>query len=369
MRVLYIERDLRATSVVWDQIRLLRGCGVTARVIALQASGTPPLVDGDVLNIACPRFPRLEPVRSWLFVRAVWKATCSLGEAGAFDLVHAHFAYPEGMAARVLGREAGVSYVITGRGSDLLVYPSMGRYLRHAVARVVREARLFIGVSRHLCRTAEGMGVSPACCRFQPDGVPEAVFLWEPGMEAERVADRVLFAGAFRPVKNVLRLADAFALVRRRRPGAVLVLAGEGPLEGDLRRRLRDLGVLSQVTFTGHLPQVELAAQMRRAAVLVLPSLSEGWPNVVMEALACGTPVVASGVGGIPEQLPGPGYGLLCDPCSPGDIADTMLAALDAGGWDRQKLSDHGRRITRSKAAARIAEFYAEVLEDPKRGR
>ncbi len=127
--------------------------------------------------------------------------------------------------------------------------------------------------------------------------------------------------------------------------------------------RARSLGIGDRCEFIGHIPPAELAEVMRLSDVLCLPSISEGWGNVITEAMACGTPVVGANVGGIPEQIISDEYGFLCDPYSPEDIAEKILLALDKT-WDHKKIAERGRMHTRNDAAKKIADVYRRILNE-----
>jgi glycosyltransferase involved in cell wall biosynthesis len=111
----------------------------------------------------------------------------------------------------------------------------------------------------------------------------------------------ILYVGNLIETKGLGELADAFSNLSRRYSELRLVVVGAGSFENEFRQKLDSAGTLSRVIFTGMIPADEVALWMNAADILCLPSYTEGCPNVVLEALACGTPVVASAVGGVPE--------------------------------------------------------------------
>ncbi len=144
---------------------------------------------------------------------------------------------------------------------------------------------------------------------------------------ARRAGQGVLFAGALIPRKGVHILLDAFALVARDVPETLLEIAGaaENPdYARDLQRQAERLGLAGRVRFLGPLPQDQLAGRMAAAEVFVLPSLSEGLPRVVYEAMACGRPVVGSRAGGIPELIEDGVTGFLVPPGDAASLADRI---------------------------------------------
>ena len=160
------------------------------------------------------------------------------------------------------------------------------------------------------------------------------------------------------PVKAYDRLVGALALLE---PDTSLVLAGDGPEREALGRLARDLGVAERFRFAGAVPHGDLCDYYRAADVLAISSHSEGWPTVIHEALACGTPVVASPVGGIPEALAAPGVGLLTAGNREEEMAEGIRRAL-AMTWDRAALEEAARVHSWQEIARRYIAVYEGVL-------
>jgi teichuronic acid biosynthesis glycosyltransferase TuaC len=221
-------------------------------------------------------------------------------------VVLAYWLYPEGWGAVWAARKLGIPVVLGARGSDLR---RPGDWLSaRFTRRALRRATLVITVSEDLKRIAIEMGVPVERVQSIPNGCDLDVFFPADRLEARRelriAADRrvVLFVGRLVEVKGVEVLIEAARLALARSPSLELVLVGDGPLRESLERQAREkLG--AHARFTGPLPPEKIARWMAAADVVCLPSYSEGCPNVVIEALACGRPVVASGVGGVPELV------------------------------------------------------------------
>ena len=175
----------------------------------------------------------------------------------------------------------------------------------------------------------------------------------------------MLFAGSLIDRKGAAGLIEAFALVHARHPDWRLVIIGDGPQRVELEARAASQGLTGSILFTGSLVPVDTARWMRRAQIFVLPSLEEGQGVAMLEALASGTPCVASRVGGIPEIL-APPWGTLVPPGDP----EALAAAL------RELIEQPGRREAMGRAAAtgvrgqydwsviarRIMDVYAELV-------
>lgn len=242
------------------------------------------------------------------------------------DTVFAPWAYPDGWAATRLAAEFGLPCVVQVHGSDVKLldrHPSRARPTADALAR----AHGVVAVSRDLATAVENLGVDRRKIRVIYDGVDADLF--HPGDRAaarhrlNRPLDRpfALFVGNLVAVKRPDRILHAIASTN-----ADAVFIGEGPWKRRLEAIACQLNLTHRVTFAGGRPQTELPDWYRAADVFVLPSDSEGVPNVLLEASACGTPWVASDVGGIPEILDR-GHGRLVPP---GDIAALAAAIADA---------------------------------------
>jgi glycosyltransferase involved in cell wall biosynthesis len=179
-------------------------------------------------------------------------------------------------------------------------------------------------------------------------------------------AEIVLYVGRFAPLKNVSLLVEAFALLRQTRPRARLLLVGEGALEGRLRSEARRLGVEQEVVFTGAKPLAELPVVYSAADVFALPSSFDNSPNVLLEAMACELPMVATRVGGVPRYVADAVNGLLVEPGQPQLLAAALGRVLDdaelrarlvAGGLEQVR---QGRSWAAS--ARKLVALYEQLL-------
>jgi len=276
----------------------------------------------------------------------MWKAALRAarraleGEAaGDYDAVLATFAYPLGSAAMHLSEDMGVPYVVKARGSDLHQLPSSGRRRRQTAA-ALQGAAAVVAVSGNLARIAGELGAAPDRVHVLPNGVDIGRFPMLPRPEArDRLGfpteeSLMLFVGNLVPVKGLDVLLDAM----RTGNGADfrLAVAGDGRLRRRSERRAGRAGPDGRVRFLGRIPRENVALWMNAADVVVLPSRDEGCPNVVLESLCCGTPVVASAVGAVPDLLDET-CGLTVPPGDVGALHGALAAAL-ARDWDRSAI-------------------------------
>jgi glycosyltransferase involved in cell wall biosynthesis len=170
------------------------------------------------------------------------------------------------------------------------------------------------------------------------------------------------------PIKNLPMMLEAVATVRRRRDDVVLVLVGEGPQLPLLEARARDLGIADSVRFVGYVPQEDTPAWYRTADIFALSSDFDNSPNVVLEAMACGLPIVATDVGGLREYVTPPDHGLLTPKGDAGAFAAALLSYLDndahARRTGRRNRDEAVARFSWAASAARMRDVYERVVRD-----
>lgn len=228
-----------------------------------------------------------------------------LDEGFEFDVIDAHYYYPDGVAAALLAQWFGKPFTVTARGSDLNLisrYALPRRMMRWAADRAAAS----IGVSAALVDVLRGWGLAPDRLHVMRNGVDLQRFRPQPRAQARAAlglsGDPLLLSvGNLVALKGHELVIDALAELLPTRPGARLVVVGAGPLRESLAAHARARGLAAQVRFAGAIPNTEMLSWYSAADALVLASSREGWPNVLLEAMACGTPVVATDVGGIPE--------------------------------------------------------------------
>jgi glycosyltransferase involved in cell wall biosynthesis len=290
------------------------------------------------LSVAHPRYPTLPKVGMNIAPSLLARgARASLGrlidEGHDFDLIDAHYFYPDGVAAAQLGQYFNKPVVITARGSDISLiaqYRKPRALIQWAaskaahsitVCEALRTEMMALGVDgKRITALRNGVDLQ----RFQP--LDRAAIRDELGLQGFVL----LSVGHLVPVKGHELAVGAMPLL----PDATLLLAGAGPERPRLEALARELGVEGRVRFLGAVPQTELVRYYNAADALVLASSREGWANVLLEAMACGTPVVASRVWGTPEVVAAPAAGVLMDERSAAGVADGVRR-LRAGGIDR----------------------------------
>jgi glycosyltransferase involved in cell wall biosynthesis len=240
-----------------------------------------------------------------------------IDEGYDFDLIDAHYFYPDGVAAAMLGRHFNKPVVITARGSDITLLPQY-RLPRRMIGWAARRAGAVITVCNALRDEVVALGVDPARVTSLRNGVDLELF--RPVERAANAQFTLLAVGHLVPVKGQELILKALLLL----PGVRLVVAGDGPDRQMLEELARSLGVQDRVEFLGAVPQAALREHYGAADALVLASSREGWANVLLESMACGTPVVASRVYGTPEVVAAPEAGVLMRERTPQGVADAV---------------------------------------------
>jgi glycosyltransferase involved in cell wall biosynthesis len=242
-----------------------------------------------------------------------------------------------------------------------------------ALARFVcRRADMVRCVSRSLMHTAWKVGVPSHRLAYLPSRVdtevfsPRQVAVWRSVIREELGAEQskvLLFVGTFSLHKGVTNLIGAMPQVVRRHPDVKLVLAGSGPLEHRLRQLVQRLGLTKSVMFVGRKSHDQMPQLAAAADVLVSPSLNEGLPRVILEAMATGLPVVATSVGGVPELVIDGRTGLLVRPGDKSALANALCRILadpdSAKAWGRAGRTMVEHEYERKANLRR----YAQIVE------
>lgn len=325
------------------------------------------------VEVLYPRFLSvplfLKPLDGWFLYRTCLRTARRLRRTFEFDRIEAHLAFPDGWGALKLGRKLGVPVAVTLRGhdvNDLPRFPVRGRQVAKvlreadvvfAVADALREAALRLGAHPDRVLTV-GNGVDPD--RFHPVDRREARLRL--GLPVD--APMILSVGHLVERKGFHHIVRALPVVLREVPDAHLVIVGAPGEEGDfsdgIRKAILEAGVGDHVRMVGAVAHAELGPWYSAADVLCLASGKEGRANVLLEALACGTPVVATRVWGTPELVSDEGYGCLLDSVEPSVLGPCLADALRRG-WSRDAIAAHGRTFSWAAAAESVERALAAL--------
>jgi len=328
-------------------------------------------VDG--MDVVRPRWRRLAKVGvvldGYAYAKLALRSIASAYPACDFDLIDAHWLYPDGFGAVRVARRLGKPAIVTARGSDVNDYCSRWP-LRYLARQTLINADYLIAVSSALRQRMIEAGAPPERVGVIPNGVDTEVF-HPADRRAVRSAlgigpsEQVLFsAGALIPQKGFDTLLEGLA---RAHDGDLrLYIAGSGPERERLEALARRLGLERRARFLGTLPPHDMAPWYQAADLFVFGSWREGCPNVVLEALACGTPVVATRVGGTQELVREGQDGLLFEPRSPDAFAQALVEALSRP-WARQAIAQKAASRSWDNVARECLEVFERVLREHKR--
>jgi teichuronic acid biosynthesis glycosyltransferase TuaC len=286
-----------------------------------------------------------------------------------FDCIDAHFVYPDGFAALSLGKMLGIPVIVSARGTDMTLYPRF-RTIRPQIRWTLRHCVGLIAVSDSLKQELVGLGAPQEKVRVISNGVDVARFAPEDRRAARQKlglpesAQIVVSVGSLLPVKSHERLISAIVALQDRHPTLKAYIVGEGPARAKLETAIRNAGAAEHVKLVGSRPNEELRYWFSAADVSCLVSSREGWPNVVSESIACGTPVVATRVGGVPEIITSPDLGIVVD-SNAAAIASGLDHAL-ARKWDREALFRHAQARTWDNVAEEVNRYLEECVSSSK---
>jgi teichuronic acid biosynthesis glycosyltransferase TuaC len=284
------------------------------------------------------------------------------------DLVWGCFLYPDGDAAVRIARRLNVPAVVMALGSD--INRNRDPFTTWHTKRVLRNADFVLTVSDALRRRALALGAREETTRAILNGCDASVFHVQERLHAKRelginpATKLIVYLGRMDVKKGLRELVQAAVMLRVFRRDVHIYMVGEGPdralIESDIDKNQADeyIHLMPPCSFD------RVAQWMAASDLVTLPSYMEGCPNVILEALACGRPVVATAVGGIPEIVSEP-CGRLVRPRESGDLARALLEVSDRS-WEPQVISALRTR-TWDKVAGELLEVFRALTAD--RGR
>jgi glycosyltransferase involved in cell wall biosynthesis len=287
---------------------------------------------------------------------------------GACDIIDAHFAYPDGYAGTLLGKWFKVPVTITLRGTEVRLTDDWA-HRKRILSALSRAARVF-AVANSLKRHVVGLGANSGKIRVIGNGVDSSKFSRIDKSKARAALDLPLDApilitvGGLVERKGFHRVIESLPELRSEFPNLRYLIVGGASAEGDWRLRLESqvarLGLTDAVRFLGSLPSDQLHAPLSAADVFVLPTRNEGWANVLLEAMACGLPVLTTDVGGNREVVCDEKLGLIVPF---GDDAALRRAISEAlrKEWDHDSIVAYARENDWSNRVTILVEEFEGI--------
>lgn len=319
------------------------------------------------VEVLHPRFPLLPKVgmnvTPWLMATAMRPVIKQLLRDGVeFDAIDAHYFYPDGVAAASLGRIFNKPVVITARGSDLNLITQFARP-RRMIQRAAAQAAGLITVCQALKDVLVDLGVPAERVTVLRNGVDLKMF--RPAQDRAALRRALNITGTtLLSVGNLIESKGHDVVIRALTdlPDARLLIIGAGEGGDDFRAIAQSVGVADRVTFVGTVKHDVLRDYYGAVDVLVLASRREGWANVLLEAMACGTPVVASNVGGTPEVVAVPEAGVLMPERTPVALAGAVKTLLERYP-DRAATRRYAEQFSWDATTQGQLDLFARVIQ------
>jgi glycosyltransferase involved in cell wall biosynthesis len=308
----------------------------------------------------------------WMMFLSVLPQVKKIKRGFDFDLIDAHYVYPDGFAAIQLGRFFKRPVVVSARGSDVNLFKTFP-LVRKLVRYVLTKADRVIAVSEALKAAMIELNVPEDKITVIPNGVDAAKFYPIAQEEARKKLGwpnrkTILSVGNLTDNKGFDLLVKSVRLLSDKFPETDIHMAivGDGPARGKLEKTISSLKLDGKVRLVGAVPHDQLRLWYSAADLFCLASGREGWPNVLLEALACGTPVVATAVGGIPEIIRSEKVGLLTER-EETKIAAAIFDAMNRN-WQSDAILHYAREHTWSHTAVTVRGIFQSLLEGKPEG-
>jgi len=281
------------------------------------------------------------------------------------DIVHAQ-SLGMGVPALLSKKILKFPYAVWGRGSDVYL-PDW--FTKLTSKTIIKNANSVIALTEDMKQAMQAIYYRDIT--IVPNGIDLKEYISElPVQIVEGAEKRILFVGRLHPVKGVRYLLQAMSIVHQELPEAKLILVGDGEEREYLESLTDSLGIRECVEFAGRVPHERVQDYMNLAEVFVLPSLSEGFPVTILEAMACGLPIVATRVGGVPDIIEDGANGYLINTKNPEQIAEALLRVLQ--DEELQKIMSNNNRKSAEKyrwdtVAATLEGVYQNSLGSSER--
>lgn len=285
-----------------------------------------------------------------------------------FGLIHAHFTYPQGYAAIKLGRKYNVPVVITLHENIPHLNSLLKKY-ENKVHWTWKNADALIRVNKRDFPIYLNAGVSENKLHHIPNGFNNEKFSIVPKEVARKKLNFdpkkkiILTITRLSEEKGLNYLIESMKSVFQKYQNALCLIGGTGPLKEQLRKQIKKIGLEENVQLCGYIPNDKIAYYMNAADIFVLPSLSEGNPTVMFEALGVGLPFIGTNVGGIPEIITSEDYGLIVEPANPKDLTEKILKALEKK-WDNKRITMYAKIFSWENIAKQTIDIY-KILKCP----
>ncbi|ACS34644.1 glycosyltransferase family 4 protein [Thermococcus gammatolerans] len=365
---IFVKEQVKALSKYLDEIYVISPVSVWRRLRSNVNFKDYSI--GDNVKVYFPTYVNFPPkgFLRYLWIKSEVKSILRVIEKEGleFDVIHAHYSWPSGAVAVKLKEKFGVPVVITEHTSQTL-----RKYLEKRdsfIFNVWQKADAIIRVRKGDIGLISQAANGKTPVFYIPNGFNGENFRLMSKNAAREIlglpkGKKIILnvAQMYSPVKGHEFLIKAFSKVLQKRNDVLLVLVGDGKLKPKIESLIHELNVQDYVVLAGTRPHNEIPLWMNAADLFVLPSLSEGNPTVMFEALGVGLPFIGTTVGGVPEIIISDDYGLLCPPKDPECLAEKILITLDKE-WDREKIRKYAEQFMWENISKKILGVYREYV-------
>lgn len=320
------------------------------------------------ITIHHPRYPVIPKIgmnivpwlMAWFVMPFIKKR---IREGFDFDLIDSHFFYPDGAVATWLGKKLNKPVTVTARGSDIHLYPDFV-IPKKVIQWAIRESQQPIAVCQALADEMIALEPRTKGVEVCRNGVDLERFV--PADDRQALRAQLDMSGfTLLSVGNLIELKGHHLVVEalQQLPDVNLIIIGDGPWRNKLEDLANTLGINARVKFTGLLNQDQLQSYYAAADAMVLASSREGWANVLLESMACGTPVVATAIWGTPEVVAHKNAGLLVKERSANAIAKTISELM--GSYPaREDVRHYAEGFSWDHTSKRLYDIFTNLIEE-----
>lgn len=323
------------------------------------------------INVYHPKYPLIPKISMQFHGLSMFLSTIrlikSIQQDFPFDLIDVHYIYPDGFAGMLLGKIFKKPVVVSARGSDINQF-SHFRTIKPMISKTLKNSQYIISVCDALKDVMIELGADSRKTIVIPNGIDTNLFFPEEKNVARRSLSlafdkKIIFsAGGLISRKGHHIVINAMKNIIENTQNVHFFIAGKGVYHSFLKKQISDQKLNDYITLLGHVPNSELKHWYSAADVFCLASSREGWANVIMESLACGTPVVATNVWGAPEIITSPEVGMLVER-NKESIANGLIEALSKD-WNREMIREHVSKRTWDVVAQEVKDVFDQVLSD-----
>ena len=288
-----------------------------------------------------------------------------LNKQRKIDLINTHWVFPDGVASTIISKILKIPNILVALGCDITHFPALS-FRKKQITWALKNSASLMAVSEDLGQRMIKLGAGPSKIKLAPDGVDFGKFhvvdriLCREKLGLPQDKKIILQVASLDEVKGGKYLIRAVSLLKESEKNVCVYFVGDGHLKHLLIKQSKELGVEKIISFVGRIPHDEIPLWMNSADTFCLSSIREGRPNVLLESIACGVPVVATAVGGVPEII-NPDNGYLAESTNAQDIADKLYKVLNRE-WIRESISSTVSHLTWETAADIYFSEYLSVL-------